>query len=119
APAADGILENRLFQLSGHGLRASGCARRAQALRERGGVALDIGGCLGLGGADEQRLTELRVMLAEIQPAHDPTRGQTLQHGRHRAVDRYDLLVKDGPTEKASYTRHPGQRIRELPRARM
>ena len=53
------------------GGRASGGARRLHHLAQACAVTLDVGRRLGLGGAHQQRMAELRVVRGQIQSADD------------------------------------------------
>src|SRR5690606_37320588 len=58
----------------------SGGADGIERLGERARVMLDVAGGLGFGGAHQQRIAELGVVAAEIEPAEDAALRERREH---------------------------------------
>src|SRR5215469_1900600 len=98
---------------------ASGGAYALQRLVERAAIAIDVGTGLGFGGAHEQRVAELGVIGAEVEPAQDSTAGERLEDRRDRTVELQHRLVKMRTREGEAHGRHARERRGELARARV
>src|SRR6516225_8459039 len=105
---------------SGTGMvQTSGGAHALQRLTEGAAVAIDVGTGLGLGGAHQQRVAELGVIGAEVEPAEDSAAHERLEDRRDRTVELQHRLVKVRARECEAHTRHARECRGELARARV
>ena len=65
-----------------------------QGFSERIGVRLDVGGGARFGGADQQRVAELRVVVRQVEAADDAAARELGEHGRHGPIEQQHGLVE-------------------------
>ena len=95
----DAFARSYLFQAS---------ARRFEGFGERVGVLLDFAAAR-LGGADQQRVSELGVISRQVEATDDTATREFGQHRRHRPVELQHRLVKARSFKRELHAFHANQ----------